>query len=862
MGLTSSTDAGDGTSNQQPTPMTQSQRASALIEKPAKRSSITGAITRRLSLTMRRTSTTGTTTASSAATTATTTSNSNTVASANQTPNRVSTKQQAPASASSTATITSNGSASNTKPRTTTTTTASSTSTATPQKATSPVNKPTAAAATAIPKTSSNSSTSTKSSMSLPVRMPAAPSISKKEEKAMATEKDEDISDWWPKKGEYIEARCFDWKRFYGGEIKKVMGKGAATYYDVLFDDGKRIKPVQRSEIRRPRKNKNGGVSDQQLRRERLKSTAAKNAVLSGSFSVGDRVAAKIPGWEKYYDGVIVMFHHDGTYEVEFDDGEKVKSISPEEMIPINDEAEDEDDLEDDEFEEGFDRDDDDNDNDDNNNKNGENGKGKEEKVEAVKSSTITTAATVTATKTTVQTPASPTLKKSESDHDINEVSIFEAAMPSKMQMNPHFPSRRESRRESRRTSSAILPSWLKPGARVEVKLPGWHKWYAASVDTVDVMGLSKVTLDDGEVRIGILPSQLRMEQRVTFSENMNDGKDEGNTNDRNASKPKPGVATSPRKIGSTASTASNLSTSSSASNAADKASVNGDSSAKSQGRSTLTKIGEDETLKEGDIPELGADVYTIGMRVEAKCGNMKAFTEGRIEKVNADGSYVIVFDDGAKVNNVSLGQMRPSETARKELVLPKRRFSLNSASKGTLKVGDYVEAQVTGWRKAYPGTIEKVHPDGTYQVLFEDGEKVHHVKASEIREQNRYRAGSDESEYTEAINAESQVFKNGERVAARLFGWRKFWPGYVIAVRNGTYDIQFDDGERYHKIEPSCMKKVSADSVFVAEKLKEPGEEKFDVGERITARLPGWQWAARGVIEKDNGEYTYIFLY
>jgi hypothetical protein len=62
---------------------------------------------------------------------------------------------------------------------------------------------------------------------------------------------------------------------------------------------------------------------------------------------------------------------------------------------------------------------------------------------------------------------------------------------------------------------------------------------------------------------------------------------------------------------------------------------------------------------------------------------------------------------------------------------------SLASVSHGSTKprrAGDKVEAMFKGQGKHYPGKIQKVNSDGTYEVLFDDGDKDPAVKESSVK--------------------------------------------------------------------------------------------------------------------------------
>ena len=45
---------------------------------------------------------------------------------------------------------------------------------------------------------------------------------------------------------------------------------------------------------------------------------------------------------------------------------------------------------------------------------------------------------------------------------------------------------------------------------------------------------------------------------------------------------------------------------------------------------------------------------------------------------------------------------------------------------------GDRVEAKVSGWTKYYGGEITSVNRDGTYDILFDDGERKSKVDAKQ----------------------------------------------------------------------------------------------------------------------------------
>ncbi len=58
----------------------------------------------------------------------------------------------------------------------------------------------------------------------------------------------------------------------------------------------------------------------------------------STTYNEGDKIEARYKGRSRYYPGVIARVHHNGTCDIDYDDGEK------ERMVPVND-IKDRDDL-------------------------------------------------------------------------------------------------------------------------------------------------------------------------------------------------------------------------------------------------------------------------------------------------------------------------------------------------------------------------------------------------------------------------------------------------------------------------------------------------------------------------------------
>ncbi|KAJ1449626.1 hypothetical protein M885DRAFT_534948 [Pelagophyceae sp. CCMP2097] len=103
------------------------------------------------------------------------------------------------------------------------------------------------------------------------------------------------------KEGEKVEVRYRGREKFYPAKISRDRGDGT---FDIDYDDGEKETRVDEKLIR----SKDSGSS----------SSAAK-----GVFTEGDKIEARYRGRDKFYPGKIMRDRGDGTFDVDYDDGEK-----------------------------------------------------------------------------------------------------------------------------------------------------------------------------------------------------------------------------------------------------------------------------------------------------------------------------------------------------------------------------------------------------------------------------------------------------------------------------------------------------------------------------------------------------------
>ena len=185
----------------------------------------------------------------------------------------------------------------------------------------------------------------------------------------------------WPLVGDMVEVCLAEWDQYYLGEVVESRG----SLYSVFFEgDGQTIDDIQVNDLRQPpkKKTKRTSVEDVQV------------------YKIGERVIAKIPGWQHWYGGLIKRVNKDSTYTIDFDDGDTVTRVKADEIMYGEEESEEE------------------------------------------------------------------------------------------------YPE---------------LPHWMEKGHKVEVKIPGWKRFWPGVVEFVDARkGSAKVVFDDGTIELGVKMANMR----------------------------------------------------------------------------------------------------------------------------------------------------------------------------------------------------------------------------------------------------------------------------------------------------------------------------------------------------------------
>jgi hypothetical protein len=153
----------------------------------------------------------------------------------------------------------------------------------------------------------------------------------------------------------------------------------------------------------------------------------------------------------------------------------------------------------------------------------------------------------------------------------------------------------------------------------------------------------------------------------------------------------------------------------------------------------------------------------------------------------------------------------------------------------GVLEQGARVEANFKGHGNFYPGKISRVRLNGTCDIDYDDGEQELGVDRGLIQaaggrgggslERGGSRSGGGEGEGAEARDDPSAL-QVGTRVEAAFRGGYRFYLGTVSCVNaDGTYTIDYDDGERERGVEEAHIRVKGAAGCRSAARDEEEGE-------------------------------------
>ena len=135
-----------------------------------------------------------------------------------------------------------------------------------------------------------------------------------------SSDSDDDVGGGRLVVGSRVKARYRGKSKFYPGVITRDRRDGT---YDIDYDDGEQETRVKEELIEAEGGGGAGG-------RKKKSGFDSDDDVGGGRLVVGSRVKARYRGKSKFYPGVITRDRGDGTYDIDYDDGEKEYRVKEE----------------------------------------------------------------------------------------------------------------------------------------------------------------------------------------------------------------------------------------------------------------------------------------------------------------------------------------------------------------------------------------------------------------------------------------------------------------------------------------------------------------------------------------------------
>ena len=220
---------------------------------------------------------------------------------------------------------------------------------------------------------------------------------------------------------------------------------------------------------------------------------------------------------------------------------------------------------------------------------------------------------------------------------------------------------------------------------------------------------------------------------------------------------------------------------------------------------------------------------YVLGQKVKVKNIGSPGFTDGTVLEVVAGGGYMVQFSDGRQDELVVENRVSMSTSSRP--TMDKAPGSSSNPTVPKFTAGEKVEGNYRGRGKWLPGTLSTAYP---LCIKYDNGEEEEiDVGADEPRIRRPFsssgagftgtgvvagatylpRRGSvirpaGISEATDEPLTDRGPFNVGEKIEANFGGKGMYRPATVVRRRlNGSYDLDYDDGEKEQVVEVDMIR-------------------------------------------------------
>lgn len=113
-------------------------------------------------------------------------------------------------------------------------------------------------------------------------------------------------------------------------------------------------------------------------------------------------------------------------------------------------------------------------------------------------------------------------------------------------------------------------------------------------------------------------------------------------------------------------------------------------------------------------------DALDVGSRVDVNYRGLGSLYSGTISQINSDGTYTVNYDDGEIESSIPKASIYSSEVTTKSTI--------------NFAIGTRVEVNYRAMDVYYPGAIAGIHPDGTFDIHYDDGDREDRVDPIMLR--------------------------------------------------------------------------------------------------------------------------------
>ena len=271
--------------------------------------------------------------------------------------------------------------------------------------------------------------------------------------------------------------------------------------------------------------------------------------------------------------------------------------------------------------------------------------------------------------------------------------------------------------------------------------------------------------------------------------------------------------------------------------------------------------------------------VIKVGGTLKAKMGNWRTAYTGTVLAINEDGTFEVKFEDGEVVKKLAKKWIIGGATAVVEkptsavvekptsavvekptsAVVEKPQAATAGSTPIVIKTGGRIEAKLSNWRQAYGGTVKAINADGTFHVVFDDGEELKYLQKKWIIGGETAVVESEKDTVGDAL-----VIKVGATIKAKLGSWKQAYSGTVLGINgDGTFHVKFEDGEEMKYLQKKWILGgdtaiiQSSDAPSVSSGAASDDDNVLRKGKVIQAKLPNWSKPYNGEVMGVNTDGT-----